>query len=228
MIAFGGPAPGDIEVLINGEFAVEFGSDPTAATPIDDMVVAGNNMLEIRMAAPEEPRGRTRHLQLHVAEIVQTSAHQRETQQPLVQVNVPDKLRSSGTECIQTAPFWAGPPPAREAAPKESYWLIIQGAPSTHWFTVSINGVPVFNGYSGDTFFEVTDFVIRGKNEVVYSATPTCMSRPTGRDDSLEFSISTGAKEIDTVRFDTPMAMYTFAPKEGKPAFEKVRVFRGR
>lgn len=228
LIVLGGPASGDIEVLVNGEFAVELGENPTVATQIGDMLINGTNTLEIRMRAPEDPRSRTGRMEIQVAEVIKTSVRQREIQRPLVNVEVPTELRDGGTECVQAVSFWAGPPPQRDAEPKDRHWLIVQGAPSTHWVTVSINGAPVFSGCFGDTFFDITDFVIRGKNEVLYSAAPTCMSRPTGRRDSLEFSISTGEVEIDTVQFGSPMATFVFSPREGKPAFEKTRVFRGR
>lgn len=228
LMALGGPAPGDLEVLVNGEFAVELGASPGGSIPVGDMLVVGINTLELRMREPEEPRGRTARLQIQVAPMVETSAYHRESGKPLVAVDVPEKLRGAGADCVQPVSFWAGPPPQRDVEPADRHWLLMQGAPSTHWFTVSVNGVPVYSGSSGDTFFEISDFVIVGRNEVLYSASPTCLSPPTGRNESFEFSISTGEVEVDTVRFGQPMAMLAFAPDVKKPAFEKSRAFRGR
>ena len=176
LTVFGGLAKGDIEISLNGEFAAEIQGDPSGFTPIGDMLVAGINTMKIRLRPAETPRENFGAVRIQISPVVNVGHRQRQTQNPIVSVTVPKELRGGGFGCTQVATFWAGPPPSQEEPAKARHWLLVQGAPSTHWFTVFVNGAPVFSGPSGDSFYEISDFVMRGKNEVLYSASPTCMS----------------------------------------------------
>ncbi|MDX1388572.1 MAG: hypothetical protein R3344_05255, partial [Acidobacteriota bacterium] len=180
LVMFGGPAPGDLEILLNGEFVIEVTDVPGTMAEIADLMQAGPNVLEVRMRPPEVERVATNRLRIQVAPVTQLSSRQQRMEQPLVEIEIPAELERGVLECAQTATFWAGPVPEKQEL-KNDYYVIVEGPPIHHWVTMSVNGRPVHGTSGGRMFFEISDFVIKGKNEVVFDFVPTCMVPPSGR-----------------------------------------------
>ena len=228
LVLFGGPPPGDLEILINGEFVAEVTDAPLPLAEIADLLKPGVNVLEVRMTTPAEPRGPANRMKIQVAPIRKLSSTQRQSGQPLAEIEVPPELDSGKLDCSQATKFWAGPS-ATSAELKDDYYLVLNGPPIHHWATVEINGTPVYGANVGNAMFEITDFVVKGKNELILKFVPSCMNRPSGRKDDFQVVVATGELEVDVVQLGQPLVLLTHSrdKKQGQE-FQRKASFRAR
>ena len=228
LVLFGGPPPGDLEILINGEFVAEVTDAPLPSAEIADLLKPGVNVLEVRLTAPAEPRGRANRMKIQVARVHRLSSTQSQTGQPLAEIEVPPELDGGVLDCIQTTKFWAGPSVTR-AELKDDYYLVFNGPPIHHWTTVAINGTPVYGANVGNAMLEITDFVVKGKNELILEFVPSCMNRPSGRKDPFQVVVATGELEVDVVQLGQPLVMLTHTRDKKKgEEFQRKAAFRAR
>jgi hypothetical protein len=228
LVMFGGPSPGDLEVSLNGDFVVEILGVTPPVAEISDLLQAGVNRLKITMKPPEEPR-RANILKVQVAPVEQLGAMQQQTLMPLAQFVVPPELLGGAEECTEEISFWGGPPPYPEADLKERYYLVVQGPPIPHFVTIWINDLPLFASAGGETFMEITQYVLKGRNEVRYEFKPTCMTRESKREGMFTIMVATGEEDLDVVQMDNPQAymQHIVGTKKGK-TFTRKYSFRGR
>ena len=225
LVMFGGPPAGHVEVQLNGEFVAEFveGAPPTAE--IADLLEPGVNELTVSVTPDEGASSHPGPLRIAVSGIEKVSAYQSQALPPLAQIEVPPTLDG---ECAQTSRFWAGPTEARTEELKKRYWLVVDGPPANHWFTVYLNDVPVYGANSGDTFVEVTDHVKKGKNAVRFEGVKSCMHRETDQGDIFRIGIVLGSQEYDRVNVEgAPLAMFEYDPRTKKDEVSRKQSFRG-
>ena len=75
----------------------------------------------------------------------------------------------------------------------------------------------------------ITDFVVKGKNQMVLDFAPSCMVRPSGRDDEFRIAVATGELEVDVVQLGPPLALITHTrSRKLGVAFQRKASFRAR
>jgi hypothetical protein len=89
LVVAGGPARADIEVSINGQFAMTVQEDPPLFTEIADLLKPGLNTLEMELKAPDRPREGTRHVEIEVSRTETRGARTSTFEHPLAQIVVP-------------------------------------------------------------------------------------------------------------------------------------------
>ena len=225
LTVFGGPSAGTITLTLNGEFVAEFDGDPPIMTEIADLLRAGENELgiEIKDVKPDAP---ARDLRLSVAPVQEVSTRQLEAGRPVVHVTIPGRVQSE--TCQETLKFWVGPAvPGGDLESK--YWLVVTGAPSPHLVSVRINGKSLLSALEGDAFYDITEHVTKGKNNVEYESRASCLSRPTDRRGDLEVFVSSGEERSDIVEMTgPPSAMFRVPQETKKESLSRTSAFRGR
>lgn len=227
LTVFGGNPPGRVTITINGEFAAEFDREPPVMTDVGDLMRAGENVMTVELEG-DGSGVPGRNVQLAIAPVRNLTERQLESGRPLVHVTLPANLEP-GAGCSQDVRFWTGPEAKPSADLKEAYWLVFQGPPTSHMVAVRVNGTVLVEAMEGDMFFDITPHVVRGKNEVEYDVSRTCLSRPTELEDALEIYFVAGEEKPEIVNFTgQPQAMFLIRPEEKKDAFVRRFSFRAR
>ncbi len=225
LTVLGGPSAGKITLSLNGEFLAEFDDDPPVMTEIADLIRPGENELTIQIDAAA-PGASGRDMRLAVVPVRSVTRRQMESGHPLAHVTIPGHVADGA--CTESIRFWAGPVEGA-AKLKDNHLLVIDGPPIRHMVSVRVNGRTVIETLEGDSFYDISEHVIKGKNEVEYAARATCLARKIDREDDLEIFISTAEEKADIMEMTGPPTA-TFRLSRGMKKDEIVRrtAFRGR
>ena len=229
-LTFHGVAPpGRVTISINGEFAAEFDRDPPSMTDIGDLVREGQNVITVVVEGDaDRATGSGRNVRLAIAPARKVSASRLEIGRPLVEVTLPPDVPAD-FRCSQDIRFWAGPELEPAVDLKEAYWLVFHGPPTHHLVAAKVNGKVLFEAMEGDMFFNITEHVVKGKNEIEYEARRTCLARPTDQDDPLRVFVTTGDEKTEVVEMSgLPEALFVIEPDEKKDEIVRRSAFRAR
>lgn len=225
LTVFGGPSAGRITLSLNGEFLAEFDDDPPIMTDVADLVRPGENELSIQVDAAAPGRS-GRDLRLAVAQVQQVTRRQMETKLPLIHMTIPARI--DGGACTETIRFWAGPVEGA-AQLKNMHWLVIDGPPMRHMVSVTVNGRTVVETLEGDSYYDISQHVIKGKNEVEYTTRETCLARAIDTDENLEIFVTTVEERGDAMEMTgPPSAVFRLSRDLKKERVVRRTAFRGR
>ncbi|MCP4592714.1 MAG: hypothetical protein GY842_18420 [bacterium] len=222
----GGPAPVDVEVSIGDEYVGTIGQDVTRSLSLEGLLVDGVNELNVKLLQPDQPRS-GRRLEIAVVELERVTARRREYMGHLARIVVPADATAESA-CEDTVRFWVGGIPWESPPLKRDYYLFVSGPPATHRVTVWLNGVPVHSTNRNQGAIDITPFVKKGRNALVFAGTPTCLVSKSPNNGTLFFRIGWGEVAYEnTIEMAQVLAFHELLARRKAKPYERKQGFRG-
>jgi len=200
LFVFGGPASANVSVRLNGQMVAEIPEASGAAThEISGALETGINEFIVEFLGNDAPERDRKRLTVSLATSQLGQDGKRKLDESVAETSLP--ARPSATACTETYRFWAGPPPETTAELKKRYFLAIHGPPVGYLVTILVNDFPVYTTTRGERLVEVTAFIVKGQNRVLFEAVPGCFDGEIRAEGELGIFIAAGRMEGDEFRW---------------------------
>ena len=226
LVVTGGPVPVDVEVMINDQFVATVGSgEEPLMQEIDDVLKPGENTVRLVARKAEDGRSGEENLRIWISPVTQRSSRRSIIEQPLFSAEVPAEA-TLAAECTETGRFSVGAPP-KAAALKNQYWMFVMGPPTNHRVNVQVNGWTVTSLSRGHSMFDLTPYVVPGKNSVTFEGTRACFKPASGEEGPLRFEIGPAEKDHDVVEMKSvALVGFDLSVSDKRETFTKKSTFR--
>jgi hypothetical protein len=201
LFVFGGPASASVDVRVNGQTVAEIAQGSGGGThEIEDALQAGVNEFAVEFHSSDAPQEDARRLTVSLATSQIKEDGKRRLDESVAETSLPPQPPAS--TCTETYRFWAGPPPESRDELKKRYFMAIHGPPVGYLVTILLNDSPVYTTTRGERLIEVTAFIVKGQNRILFEAVPDCFDEAVAVEGQLEIFIAAARMDGEDFRWE--------------------------
>jgi len=228
LFIFGGPASAGVNVRLNGRNVANVADGSGSSTHgILDALESGVNELVVEFLANDTPAAGRDRLTVSLATSRLKEDGKRTLDESIAETSLPAIPAASA--CTETFRFWAGPPPETTEELQKRYFVRVHGPPVGYLVTILINGSPVYTTTRGERFFEVTSFIVKGKNWVEFEAVPGCFGDGITAEGRFSILLAAGRMGEDEFEWEgQALGEFDLVRQKNPRSFTRRQNFRAR